>query len=252
MKRIGQLFCASLAAVALSGAVHAQERSQTNVERDFLTRAERQMGATFHNLSITDFRPGPMPGLFEASIGGRVVYYSPEPELIIFGQIFDKAGKDLTAEALQKAQQRKMGAVDLKQALVLGPPGAPEIVEFTNPDCGFCRNLSRYLAVEAEQGRTVRRRIIFTTFNAASRRKAEHILCSKDPERAFEEIYASGAPKTLASCAEGKAKVEAHAQMARAAGVQATPTLWLDGRPVEGFRQTEVTAFLNSKRTAKK
>lgn len=210
--------------------------------------AEQKMGVTFQNMSIVDFREAPLPGLYQADIGGRIVYYSPDPEALIFGQIFDKNGVDLTAKALQETHAKRQALVDLGDALAIGPAGAPEFVEFSNPDCGYCRLLNNYVLTEEEQGRPVRRKIIFTGLNESALSKATHILCSDDPARAFNEIYNGRAPNTLNDCPQGRARAERHAQMAKAAGIQGTPTLWLDGRPVEGFRQGELAAFLQSKR----
>lgn len=210
--------------------------------------AERRMGVTFHNLSIVDFRPGPMPGLFQADIGGRIVYYSPDPELIFFGQIFDRNGVDLTSQALAETQGKRADLVDLDRALVLGPAGAPEIVEFSNPDCGYCRMMNNFAQTEAEQGRPIRRKIIFTAYTESSLRKVEHILCADNPEKAFHETYGGASPKAMNSCPKGRELALAHAEMSRSAGIQGTPTLWLDGRTVEGFRQGEIVAFLAAKR----
>lgn len=206
------------------------------------------MGVTFQNLSVVDFRASPLPGLFQADIGGHIVYYSPDPELIIFGQMFDRSGVDLTALALEETQGKRADLVDLSKALVLGPAGAPEIVEFSNPDCGYCRMLNNFIRTEAEQGRPIRRKVIFAAYAEQSQRKVEHILCSDDPEKAFDEIYGGASPKHLRMCAKGHELALAHAQMSKSVGVQGTPTLWLDGRTVEGFRQGELMAFLTSKR----
>lgn len=210
--------------------------------------AERRMGVTFHNLSIVDFRPGPLPGLFQADIGGRVVYYSPDPELIFFGQIFDRNGVDLTSQALQETQAKRADLIDLERAFIIGPAGAPEIVEFSNPDCGYCRMMNNFAQTEAEQGRPIRRKIIFAAYAEAALRKVEHILCADNPEKAFHEIYGGASPKAMKSCPKGRALALAHAEMSRSVGIQGTPTLWLDGRTVEGFRQGEIVAFLAAKR----
>jgi thiol:disulfide interchange protein DsbC len=241
-----------VAAAGLALATNAAEAREASATADTLrAAAEARMGVTFANLSIVDFRASPLPGLFQADIGGRIVYYSPEPELLIFGQIFDKNGVDLTSQALSETHKKRAELVELDKALAIGPVGAPEIVEFSNPDCGYCRLMNNFVRSEAEQGRPMRRKIIFTAYTEASQKKAEHILCSKDPEKAFHEIYGGASPKALATCREGRALVEAHARMSRSAGIQGTPTLWLDGRTVGGFRQGELTAFLQSKKGVK-
>ncbi|MEM6415474.1 MAG: DsbC family protein [Pseudomonadota bacterium] len=243
--------------IGLTSHATAEDHSLVSATTEFVEKTERQMKTTFHSLSITDYRPAPIPGLFQADIGGRIVYYFPGQkgegsdanvgEMLVFGQIFDAQGVDLTSQALQETQQQKMAEIDLDLALTFGPEGAPEIVEFTNPDCGYCRLLNNFVGAQTELGQPISRKIIFATYTKQSLKKAEHILCSPDKEVAFNEIYGGAAPDLL-SCSEGREIAEAHAQMSRSIGVQGTPTVWLDGRPVEGFRQGEIMAFLQSKR----
>ncbi len=232
------------------GSASAQETPANDAEK-LVEAAQEKMGVTFHNLSIVDFRASPMPGLYQADIGGRIVYYSPDPELIFFGQIFNKSGIDLTSLALSESHSKRADLVDLDKALVIGPAGAPEIVEFSNPDCGYCRLLNNFVESEMEQGRPIRRRIIFAAYSSTAFEKAVHILCAEDSEQAFQEVYAGKTPATLQSCAEGRELAQAHVEMSKSVGIQGTPTVWLDGRTVEGFRQGEIVAFLQSKRGEK-
>ena len=251
MKRF---LAASLSAAALciaGSAGHADTPAEAQLSTDELvSAAEARMAMTFQNMSIVDFRESPLNGLYQADIGGRVVYYSPEPELLIFGEMYDRTGVNLTARAQQETLQKKLGALELDDALVIGPPNGVEIVEFSNPNCGYCRALDRFFRVQAEEAGPIRRRVIFAAFEDNAAAKAEHILCSEDPEQAFEEIYGGTEPREYATCPDGRATLEAHVQMSRSMGVAGTPTLLLDGRPVEGFRQGEILAFLNSKRTS--
>lgn len=234
-----------------ASAALAQPAAPDQESADIVALAQEKMGVTFSNLSIVDFRAAPMPGLYQADIGGRIVYYSPDPELIFFGQIFDRNGVDLTALALAETHAKRADLVDLGKALVIGPAGAPEIVEFSNPDCGYCRMLNKFVESEIEQGRPIRRKIIFAAYTQGSQRKVEHIVCSGDPEKAFHEIYGGASPDRLRSCPKGRELAQTHAEMSRSVGIQGTPTLWLDGRTVEGFRQGDLAAFLQTKRGKK-
>ena len=211
---------------------------------DLLHAAQEQMQATFTNLTINSFEPSPLPNVFQADVGGRIVYYSADPELLIFGQIFDRAGVDLTSMAMQAASRTKLANIDLDEALSLGDPDGIEIIEFTNPDCPYCRSLHRFFEVKATEGVRIHRRIVFAVSAETSRLKAEHVLCSDDKSQALNEVMNGGA-SSLKSCSRGAALVEAHARMSAEVGVNGTPTLFLDGRPVIGFRAGEITAFLS-------
>ena len=235
-------------ALAVCAPVAGAHAADEDAASTLVARAEQQMAITFQNMSIVDFRESQMPGLYQADIGGRIVYYSPDPELLIFGQMFDRSGVDLTSLALSETHAKRRELVDLDKALQIGPTDAPEIVEFSNPDCGVCRMMNNFVTSEEEQGRPIRRKIIFSVFTAQAKAKAEHILCSDDRDSAYQEIYGGSTPEKMNSCPEGHELVETHAQMSRSVGIQGTPTLWLDGRTVQGFRQGEIVAFLQSKR----
>lgn len=252
------LLLSAAAILGLSAVAYADDVPENAAALDFVAETQERMKTTFHNLAITDYRPSPIPGLFQADVGGRIIYYYPGhstedgdedvEEMLIFGQIFDAAGNDLTSQAVQERQQLKLSQVDLDQALIIGPEGAPEVVEFSNPSCPYCRVLNNFFNVEAESGRPVRRKIVLTAYTEVDLNKSEHIFCAEDPARALDEIY-GGAVSELNTCPDGREKAEAHALMSRTVGITGTPTLWLDGRPVEGFRQGEIVAFLKSKRS---
>lgn len=211
-----------------------------------------RLQATFTNFTFEEFGPSEVPGLYTAFVNGRPIYYVPGEgegeDYLIFGQVFTADGVDLTAAAIQRHARKRMAGLDLAVAVPIGStdPSAIEIIEFTNPDCGFCRALDKYLRSRAEEGAHIRRRIVFSTTNGQSRAKAIHVLCADDADAAFAEIYA-GKARDLNRCAEGEAALEAHLTVSAEAGVTGTPTLLLDGKAVTGFRQGEVEAFLQSK-----
>ena len=67
-----------------SGIAFADDQEQ------YVKDAQEKLKATFQNLTVNDFKPSPVEGLFEINIGGRVVYFHPEAEVLIFGEIFSK------------------------------------------------------------------------------------------------------------------------------------------------------------------
>jgi thiol:disulfide interchange protein DsbC len=137
--------------------------------------------------------------------------------------------------------------IDASKALAIGPDNAPAIIEFTDPDCPYCRALDRFWATKAAEGKPVRRLVYFVTgIHPQAAAKAEHILCSADREAAFRAIYAGTAPARLDTCAEGHRQVEAQSAIVDQVGIQGTPTLIADGQIIAGFRQGDIEAFLGS------
>ena len=216
--------------------------------------AQRQLHQTFTNLAFDDFGPAPIHGaIYQAFAGRRVIYYAPASGHIVFGTVYDKNGLNVTALAQQESASRRMKLIDPAKALAIGPEGAPTVIEFTDPDCPYCRALDRFWASKAAEGKPVRRLIYFVSqIHPGSAAKAEHILCSKDQAAAFHAIYAGAPPDTLLTCPEGKARVQDDAGLVKAMGIGGTPTLIAGGKLIPGFQQAELEAFLDGRQDAEK
>ncbi len=211
--------------------------------------AQRQLRQTFTNLAFEEFGPAPVKGpIYQAIAGGRILYYAPASEHILFATVYDRNGVNLTALAQEASTRKRLKTIDPAQALMIGPADAPTVIEFTDPDCPYCRALDKFWAAKAAEGKPVRRLIYFVSgIHPKAAAKAEHILCSPDQAAAFQIIYAGAAPKALAKCAAGAAKVKADAETVRKLGIGGTPTLIADGKLISGFQQGELEAFLDGK-----
>ncbi|MCP5400512.1 MAG: DsbC family protein [Sphingomonas sp.] len=240
-----------VAALLLSAASGPSMAQLSSAEQDQLGKAaeaaEARLHQTFGNLQFEDFGPSPVKGpLYQAVAGGKIIYYAPESETILFAAVYDRNGVNLTALAQDANARKKLGAIDPAQALVIGPPDAPTVIEFTDPDCPYCRALEKYWAAKEAEGKRVRRLVYFVSgIHPEAASKAEHILCSPDQQAAFKAIYSGAAPARLLSCAQGHAKVAADAETVRSIGISGTPTLVVDGRLISGFQQGELEEFLN-------
>lgn len=210
-----------------------------------LQRAEQKLQATFSNLTFSDFEPSPVPGFFQVSSDGRLIYYSPDPELLIFGQVFNAEGIDLTALEIGDRQRETLAHLDLSGALEIGDPDGLEVVEFTNPDCPYCRQLDTYLRSKAAEGLRIKRKIIFTARQSASAKKALSVLCADDPEAAFATLFRGGKVPP-ASCAFGQERLSAHTAISDQVGVTGTPSLLIAGEFLTGFPKAKLEAFLQS------
>jgi len=246
MRRAADIVLATLlitTSAAAAGQAPAGPETLGQAARD----AQQALRQTFSNLQFEDFGPAPVKGpIYQANAGGRIIYYAPESGHLLFAAIYDRGGVNVTALAQDAIAARRLKAIDRTQALAIGPETAPQVIEFTDPDCPYCRALDRYWAAKAAEGKPVRRLIYFVSgIHAAAAAKAEHILCSADREAAFKAIYAGAAPAALKSCPAGKAKVAAHARIVQAMNLSGTPTLVVDGRMIPGFQQAELDTFLD-------
>lgn len=250
--RISSPLVIAAAALLCPTASSAQNASDNALLANAATEAERDLRQTFTNLQFEEFERAPVEGpIYQASAGGRIIYYAPESEHLLFASIFDKNGVNLTALAQEAGTSKRLKAIDPSQAFAIGPEGAPTVIEFTDPDCPYCRALDRYWAAKAAEGKPVRRLVYFVSgIHPEAAAKAEHILCSADKEATFKAIYAGAAPAVLRTCPAGKSRVEAHAKLVGSAGITGTPTLIIGGKLISGFQQAEIEAFLSSAKTA--
>jgi thiol:disulfide interchange protein DsbC len=251
MSRRARLFTAALFALpslSVSGAALAQNAKITPSDLSAAAaEAEQQLHQTFTNLQFDDFGPAPIAGpIYQANAGGRIIYFAPQSQHLIFAAVYDKNGINLTALAQEQTAQRKLKVINPEKALAIGPANAPTVIEFTDPDCPYCQALERFWAAKAAEGKPVRRLVFFVSgIHPMAAAKAEHILCSPDPAAAFKATYAGQTPAVLRQCQEGHSKVAEDAKLVSSVGITGTPTLIVDGKLVSGFQQAELEAFLD-------
>lgn len=241
---------AALLALLLPGTAFAKENPDHTADR-VLTRAaddaERLLQQTFTNLRFEDFGPAPVEGpIYQATAGGKIIYFAPQSEHLLFATVYDRNGVNLTALAQEQGAARRLKAIDPAKALAIGPSDAPTVIEFTDPDCPYCQALDRFWKAKAAEGKPVRRLIFFVSgIHPTAAAKAEHILCSPDREAAFQAAYSGQTPPLLRQCAAGRDKVADDAELVAKVGVSGTPTLIADGKLISGFQQAELEAFLD-------
>ncbi|WP_458733101.1 DsbC family protein [Sphingobium xenophagum] len=245
MSRSAKLIAAAL--VCVTAPAYAQDRG-TEPLSAAAEEAQRQLRQTFTNLTFEDFGPAPVRGpIYQAIAGGRVIYYAPESQHLLFAAIYDKNGVNLTSLAQDASARKRLGAINPADALVIGPAGAPKVIEFTDPDCPYCQALERFWLAKEAEGKPVQRLVYFVSgIHPQAAAKAEHILCSPDPQATFKAVYAGAQPTALLKCRAGAEKVARDAETVRKMGVSGTPTLFVDGKLVSGFQQAELEAFLET------
>ena len=108
-------------------------------------------------------------------------------------------------------------------------------MEFTDPDCPFCRQASRYL-----DGRTDVTRYVFfypLARHPKAREKVRYILSQMDKARAYHEVMAGkmdGVP-SFNTTAKGIRLQEEQFEIATRTKVNSTPTFMAFGRIISGF-----------------
>ena len=224
-----------LSIVTASGFSMANDELKT--EKDNLMKS-------FPNLTLDGFRESPLKGLYEITAGEQVFYFSPEGYLF-FGEIWTKDGKNLTAEMREKVAADRIKDLPLDKALKIGT-GPKKVIEFTDPDCPYCRKVDSFLAKRSD----VTRYVYFVPLRKIhpdAEKKARYILSHTDRLKAFHEVFGGefdGKPVPVAAGVQ-QSQLEEMEKIASGIGVRGTPALWIDGAHVNGADLQRINALLD-------
>lgn len=238
MRIMGAAF---LAAVLLAhGAAWAGQKDEETM---------RKLAGTFPNLTIDGFAPSPVEGIFEVTAGNQVFYFSPQGYLF-FGEVWSKEGKNLTAERREQLAAEAIRKLPLVQAVKIGN-GPTKVIEFTDPDCPYCRKTDDFLAKRKDVTRYV---FLFplTKIHPEAAAKSKLILCSDDPVKTLHEVFSGkfdGQPITLPVACEADRKLQDHIDLGDKLGVRGTPAIWIDGNPVSGADLQRIAALIDQGKT---
>ncbi|MBK5277069.1 MAG: thioredoxin fold domain-containing protein [Desulfuromonadales bacterium] len=136
--------------------------------------------------------------------------------------------------------------IDLSKAIKIGF-GPKSVVEFTDPDCPFCRKASKYF-----EGRPdVTRYVFFYPLprHPRAREKVQFILSMPDKAKAYHEVM-SGKMDSVAllpSTPEGAKLQEQHVEIAKKSKVDSTPSFMINGRIIVGFDLKRIEEVLGAK-----
>lgn len=124
--------------------------------------------------------------------------------------------------------------IDFSKAITIGS-GPKAVVEFTDPDCPFCRKASQYFENRAD----VTRQVFFYPLarHPRAKEKAQFVLSMPDKAKAYHEVMSGrlDSVATLPSTPEGVKLLELHRETAKKSKVSSTPTFIINGRIIEGF-----------------
>ena len=136
--------------------------------------------------------------------------------------------------------------IDVSKAITIGS-GPKVVVEFTDPDCPFCRKASQYF----EGRRDVTRHVFFYPLarHPKAREKAQFVLSMPDKARAYHDVM-TGKLDTVsipAPTPEGVRLQEQQLEIAKKSKVVSTPTFVINGRIIEGFEIKKIEDALGGK-----
>ena len=197
----------------------------------------------------------PIAGLYQVTLGVKVVYMSGDGKLLLNGALIDvTTDTNLTEEVETKARLAALKAIPEEGMIIYpgkkatGGANGRTITVFTDIDCPYCEKLHKEVPALNEAGITVR----YLSYpragmNSPSYHKAVSVWCADDQLKTMDKAMAKGAvaPKQCQN------PVADHMQLARKFGVNGTPNIVLDtGELLPGYvPAVKLINFFNGKQS---
>lgn len=202
---------------------------------DELAAVRKRLEQRFSDLTISDLKTAPIPGLYELTFGTRTVLVTEDGRYLIQGDLIDlETRRNLTQEQRSKLILKSIEAIGEKNMVVVGPATAQRtITVFTDVDCPYCARLHQEVPKLNKAGVKVRY-LLYPRAGKGSEtyKKSVAVWCAKDRVKAIGTAKAGGKIE-IKSCAN---PVDEHLKLGAEVGVEGTPTMIFDdGRIVPGF-----------------
>lgn len=133
--------------------------------------------------------------------------------------------------------------IDLGKSITIGN-GPKTVIEFTDPDCPYCRKASVYFDGRSD----VTRHIFFYPLpsHPKAKAKARYALSQQDKANAYHMIMSGSLDrKTSFNATPGGIKLqEEQLDIAKKHKIDSTPTFMINGRIIEGFDRARIEEAL--------
>jgi len=193
---------------------------------------EASLKNNFPKMKVERLQPTPIKGIYEVVTDKGLVYYAPEAECLVAGDIITKQGKNVTQQRRDEILLERVKALPLDKALKIGA-GRHKVIEFTDPNCSYCRKAFQVLG----QKENMTRYIFFFPLSKSSADKVQHILCATDRVGAYKEAFSGQLdkkPLTTCESAEVATLMKTHREQGMRLGIEGTPFFIIDGNIVAG------------------
>jgi thiol:disulfide interchange protein DsbC len=208
---------------------------------------EENFKKTFPNIPVESISPTDIKGIFEVVSQNQIGYYAPESGHLILGEVIDRNGTNVTAKRRNEITVSKSKDLPLDKALKMGS-GKNVILEFTDPDCPYCRRASSFLSQKTD----VTRYVFFLPLpmHKDAENKVKYIFCANDKAKAYEEAMQGKLDNQkyeICKKPEVDDLVRIHKEATRKMGVNSTPYFIVNGKPISGANTPEIDKALQQK-----
>lgn len=226
-------------AVSIFGllACSPQQEAQANVDSSSAANVEfdqtylKQMG-----FQIESAKASSIAGVYEVITDQGLIYVADNGKKLIGGRIYDITGAEpvnLSEQAIRAMRQRDVAAVADETIVYAAEDEQYVVTVFTDPTCGYCRQLHNSLQSYHDKGITIR----YLAWprgglQGSAYQQLKTIWCSADQKAALD---AAKSDKRLpaASCDD---PVDEHFALGNKFGVRGTPAMVLpSGEMIPGL-----------------
>ena len=216
-------------ALALAGtqAVAADQATQARIKESIKDLVQ---GTTIEQ--VTESK---VPGFYEVTLGGQVVYVSADGKYLLSGALWDVAEKrNLTDARYAEIRKSALSGVGKDKRIVFpAKEQKHSVTVFTDIDCGYCRRLHQQIADYNNAGITVEY-LFFPRAGLGSEsfNKAVSVWCAADRNQALTHAKAGDALENK-TCDN---PITEEFELGRKIGVAGTPAIIAaDGTQIGGY-----------------
>jgi thiol:disulfide interchange protein DsbC len=243
---IGFVFCGNInAAAAKKQPVKKTEQKPVQKQTAGSEKIEDTFKKAFPRVPFDTIKPTDIKGVYEVTRGSELIYFIADPGYLFVGDIVNKEGKSITEERKGALSAEKARDLPLDKAIKIGS-GKNTIVEFTDPDCPYCRTAAEFL----EQKKDVTRYIFFIPLpmHPDAENKVKYIFCTEDKAKAYEDaMKGKFDDQKYEKCDKPEAVelLKLHKELAGKMGINGTPFFIINGKKsVVGANMPEIEAAL--------
>ena len=221
------------------------EQPPVNKQAAGSERIEETFKKTFPRVPFDSIKPTDIKGIFEVTRGSELIYFIADPGYLLIGNIISKDGKSLTEARKEELAVAKAKELPLDKAIKMGS-GKNTIVEFTDPDCPYCRKASEFLETKKDFTRYVF--FLALPIHPDAGNKIKYIFCAEDKAKGYEDAMKGKLDdQKYEKCDKPEAEnlMKVHKEIAEKMGVSGTPFFIINGKKaVVGSNTQEIEAAL--------
>ena len=173
--------------------------------------------------------------LYEALVGGEIVYFSKDGRYVFQGDIIDiESRQNITENKRRSLKKEEIDSFNEADMIIFEPEKTKHtLTVFTDIDCGYCRKLHQQMSEYNALGIKVRYMAFPRSgLDSESFDKAVSVWCADDRKQAMTDSK-SGSSIKVNSCDN---PIKDHFEAGRRLGVTGTPALFLEsGELLPGY-----------------